>query len=195
MTVTHNIQSRSEHLTLGLSGDNSENEIVVSQSTQFLQEDKVMPQDSKFKKALVAAATSALVVTGMPAQAQMVMTNLGTNPVIAGMPVVCNGAVSYVAQIPDIAMARPGALFFRPDFFNLPTYVQLYIYAHECAHQFVGGNEVAADCWAVRTGRDQGWLPRQGLEQVCQYTYHSRGDWTHPAGPVRCQNMRMCYAS
>lgn len=142
------------------------------------------------------AVLSAFLVT-LPgaANAQQILQNLGPNPVIAGVPLMCGGASAYVAHIPDIAMAYSGALLFRPDFFSLPPYIQWYIYAHECAHQLVGGNEQAADCWAVRLGRDQGFFPPQALHQICAYTFPSPGDWTHLPGPYRCQQMLACYTA
>ena len=143
---------------------------------------------------LTCLSLSALILGfATPARAQQIIQNLGPNPVIAGVPLVCGGAVSYVAYIPDIAMARPGALLFRPDYFSLPPYIQWFIYAHECAHQVVGGNEQAADCWAVKLGRNQGFFPPQAIQQICAFTFSSPGDWTHLPGPMRCQQMQMCY--
>jgi len=129
------------------------------------------------------------------AAAQAILQPMGAAPIIAGQSLTCGGAVSYVAAIPDIAMARQGILFFRPDFFTLPPFIQWYIYAHECAHQYVGNNERAADCWAIQLGRDQGFFPPQAIHQICAFTFPTPGDWTHLPGPQRCAEMQMCYAN
>ncbi|UVL59697.1 hypothetical protein LOY54_16765 [Pseudomonas sp. B21-032] len=134
-----------------------------------------------------------LAVGFTPLAPAQVIQILGPNPVIAGTPVSCMGAISYVAHIPDIAMAQPGALLFRPDYFSLPPYVQLFIYGHECAHQIYGGNEQAADCWSVRLGRNQGFFTPAALQQICAFTFPSPGDWSHLPGPLRCQQMQACY--
>jgi hypothetical protein len=146
------------------------------------------------RRAITLLSLSALILGFViPARSQHIIRNLGPAPIIAGQSLVCNGAVSYVAQIPDIAMARPGALFFRPDYFSLPQYIQWFIYAHECAHQVVGSDEQAADCWAVKLGRNQGFFPPQAMQQICAFTFPSPGDWTHLPGPLRCRQMDICY--
>ncbi|MCC7642529.1 MULTISPECIES: hypothetical protein [unclassified Janthinobacterium] len=133
-------------------------------------------------------------ILGPPVAAQVILQPMGVAPIIAGQTLTCGGAVSYVAAIPDIAMARPGVLLFRPDFFYLPPFIQWYVYTHECAHQYVGSNERAADCWAIQLGRDQGFLPPQAIHQICAFTFPNPGDWTHLPGPIRCAEMQMCYA-
>jgi len=140
-------------------------------------------------------AFSFLFLTIKHAYSQQVLQNLGHSPIIAGIRVGCSGAVTVVAYVNDIAYAKPGVIYLNPKFFDLPGYVQLYIYAHECGHQMVGSNESAADCWAVKTGRNQGWLPPEGMDQVCRFTFPSSGDWTHMPGPQRCAQMVACYNS
>lgn len=148
-------------------------------------------------KNLIAMLLSIILVPAAhpPAAAQTLLHLMGQTPIIAGQPLVCGGAVSYVADIPDIAMAQQGLLMFRPDFFSLPAYVQWYIYAHECAHQYVGNDERAADCFAVQMGRDQGFFPPQAIQQICAFTFPTPGDWSHLPGPLRCAEMQLCYAA
>lgn len=50
-------------------------------------------------------------------------------------------------------------------------------------------NEQAADAWAIKIGRNQGWINPQTVQQICQSVYFSSGDWTHFPGPARCQLM------
>lgn len=118
---------------------------------------------------------------------------LGPNPIIAGVPMSCGGAMSYVADIPDLGMAFPGALYFSPILFNMPPYMQWFGYAHECAHQFVGLDENAADCMAVQVGKQQGFMDQIGISQVCSFVYPSAGNWSHAPGPLRCQHMIACF--
>ena len=99
------------------------------------------------------------------ASAQM----LGAVPIIAGVPVQCNGVPTVVQPIPDIAMAGGGLIVLNPRLFGLPGSLQLFIYAHECAHHIQGANEGAADCWAIRTGCQQGWFRESDIAYLVQY--------------------------
>lgn len=138
------------------------------------------------------ALAATLVVVAPVAQSQQRIV-LGPTPVIGGAMVQCGGANTVVAPIADLAYAIPGEIQLSPRFFNEPAPVQVFVYAHECAHQFVGSDEAAADCWAIRTGRDQGWLNHQATNLVAQSVAASPGDWTHAPGPARIQHMAACY--
>ena len=133
----------------------------------------------------------------MPRSANaQVIQPLGAAPFIGGVQVNCNGISAYVANIPDVAQANGLGIFLHPNLFQLPAVVQIFIYAHECAHLVaVGGNEPAADCWAAKVGRYQGWLAPQGIALVASYFINSPGNWTHAPGPERVQNMLQCYNS
>ncbi len=90
--------------------------------------------------------------------------------------------------------AYPGYLILNPvRLKGLPTPVKLFVYAHECGHQFIGRDEGAADCFGVKRGRRYGWLKAEGLAQVCDFISRLKGDADHAAGPKRCNEMRMCY--
>jgi hypothetical protein len=77
---------------------------------------------------------------------------------------------------------------------GLSTAVKLYVYSHECGHQFVGPDESRADCFAMRRGVRWGWLDAQGMEDICAFISTLKGDAVHPPGPKRCEDMRKCYA-
>ena len=114
---------------------------------------------------------------------------------IDGVPVVCGNLPTIVTtNIPDGAMNNGQAILLNPMVLGrLPTVLKLYVYAHECGHAVVGSNEVEADCWAIRTGRDQGWFPPQAFGLLIEFFKHNPGSLRHPPGPVRVQNMMQCY--
>ncbi len=90
--------------------------------------------------------------------------------------------------------AYPGYLILNPARMKgLPTPVKLFVYAHECGHQFIGRDEGAADCFGIKRGRRYGWLGEEGLAQVCDFISKLKSDADHADGPKRCNKMRMCY--
>ena len=76
---------------------------------------------------------------------------------------------------------------------GLSTQVKLYIYSHECGHQFIGADETKADFFAIRRGVKWGWLDAQGMEDICTFISQLKGDAVHPPGPQRCETMRKYY--
>lgn len=76
---------------------------------------------------------------------------------------------------------------------GLSTQVKLYIYSHECGHQFIGADETQADLFAIRRGVKYGWLDAQGMEDICIFISQLKGDSVHPPGPQRCETMRKYY--
>jgi len=90
--------------------------------------------------------------------------------------------------------AFPGFLILNTKKISgLNTQVKLYIYSHECGHQFIGADEMKADLFAVRRGVKWGWLDAQGLEDICVFISKLKGDAVHPPGPKRCDVMREYY--
>jgi hypothetical protein len=76
---------------------------------------------------------------------------------------------------------------------GLSTPVKLYIYSHECGHQFEGPDETKADLFAIRRGVKWGWLDAVGMEDICTFISTLKGDAVHPPGPQRCETMRKYY--
>lgn len=98
------------------------------------------------------------------------------------------------ARLDDYAAAYYGFLIINPvRFATLPAVIKRYAYAHECGHQYMGRSELAADCYAVKRGRRDGWLDERGLQQICSFISQAKGDAAHPAGMRRCQHMRQCF--
>ncbi len=75
----------------------------------------------------------------------------------------------------------------------LSTPTKLYVYSHECGHQFVGADEGKADLFAIRRGVRWGWLDALGLEDICTFISQLKGDSVHPPGTERCKTMRKYY--
>jgi hypothetical protein len=55
---------------------------------------------------------------------------------------------------------------------GLSTAVKLYIYSHECGHQFEGPDETKADLFAVRRGVKWGWLDAVGMGRSAPSSRH-----------------------
>ena len=98
-------------------------------------------------------------------------------------------------QLDDYGAAYPGFLILNPRLLaKVSTPVKLWIFAHECGHQFRGPDEETADCFAVQRGRREGWLTVEGLDEVCKFISPAKGDSMHFSGANRCNYMRECYA-
>jgi hypothetical protein len=98
-------------------------------------------------------------------------------------------------KLDDYGAAYPGFLIFNTRLLNqVSTPVKYWIFAHECAHQFRGPDEMTADCFAVQRGRRQGWLTVDGVEEICRFISPAKGDMMHFSGSHRCEYMRKCYA-
>lgn len=139
-------------------------------------------------------ASVLLSLVSVPTQAQV--HDLGPTPIIAGKRVVCGGSRFVVVPgLNDVARATAGIISINPVLFQWPGPAQLFVLGHECAHQIpaIGGNERAADCWSVQTGRRQGWLVKSDLPIISQYFASSSGDWTHEPGPIRVQRFPACF--
>ena len=98
-------------------------------------------------------------------------------------------------NLDDYGAAYPGFIILNTKLLlRLPQPVMLWIYSHECGHQFRGPDEETADCFGVQRGRREGWLNEQGLNDVCDFIAAAKGDNMHFAGPHRCEAMRRCFA-
>jgi hypothetical protein len=112
-----------------------------------------------------------------------------------GRKVLCGQRPTVLDDnLDDYGAAYPGFLILNPKLMGkVSTVVKMWIHAHECGHQFRGPDEETADCFAVQRGRRQGWLTREGLEEVCRFISPARGDSMHFQGAHRCEAMRQCY--
>jgi len=115
---------------------------------------------------------------------------------IEGERFSCGHRPTVIADaLDDYAAAYYGFLIVNKEQFpKLPMTLKRYVYAHECAHQYVGRGELAADCYAVRQGRRQGWLDQKGVDTICGFIGRAKATATHPAGPTRCNYIRACFS-
>jgi hypothetical protein len=97
-------------------------------------------------------------------------------------------------KLDDYGAAYPGFLILNTRLLaKVSTPVKLWIFAHECGHQFRGPDEDTADCFAVQRGRREGWLTPEGLQEVCNFISPAKSSSMHYAGKERCESMRRCY--
>jgi hypothetical protein len=117
--------------------------------------------------------------------------------VVDGTTMTCGRRPTVLdSTLDDYGAAYPGFLIINPRLIaRVPKAVKLWIYSHECGHQFRGPDEMKADCFAVQRGRRQRWLTTDGLEQICHFIRPAKGSMMHYSGPQRCQLMQQCYQS
>ena len=115
---------------------------------------------------------------------------------INGRKMVCGHRPTVIDnKLDDYGAAYPGFLIMNTRLLaRTTTTVQLWIYSHECGHQFRGPDEETADCFAVQRGRRQKWLTPEGLNEICAFISPAKGDSMHFKGGERCEAMRRCYA-
>lgn len=115
--------------------------------------------------------------------------------VLDGHRMVCGQRPTVVDnQLDDYGAAYPGFLIMNEKLLSrLSTPVKMWIYSHECGHQFRGPDEETADCFAVQRGRRQQWLTVDGVEDICRFITPAKGDSMHFAGSHRCEAMRQCF--
>jgi hypothetical protein len=114
---------------------------------------------------------------------------------IKGYRIQCGDRPTVIDdKLDDYGAAYPGFIILNTRLLDkLPLPVELWIYSHECGHQFRGPDEQTADCFGVQRGRREGWLDGDGLNQVCSFIGAAKADNMHFAGPHRCEYMRVCY--
>ena len=114
---------------------------------------------------------------------------------IGGRRMGCRAArVRLSTKMPGLGAAVPGTIFLNPKLLRrYPSVTRRMIFLHECGHQYVGSSETAADCWAVKAAKRQGWLTERGIRTVCRSFAGSRGSGPHPPGTARCSAMFNCY--
>jgi hypothetical protein len=113
----------------------------------------------------------------------------------SGLKLTCGRtATVFDPAFEDYGAAFFGFIILNPiRFRNVSPVILRFAFAHECGHQSVGYSETEADCYAVRLGREQGWLGDRALEKICSFFSTSKGSSHHLPGPLRCEAIRRCY--
>lgn len=116
---------------------------------------------------------------------------------IDGTRLICGKRPTvFDPTLDDFGGAFNGFIILNPRLLKrLPRQVKIWIYSHECAHQFRGPDEATADCFAIKRGVRRGWLKADGMKQICKFIWSAPASNMHPPGPERCQMMKRCFAS
>jgi hypothetical protein len=150
---------------------------------------------------VAALACLCAAIGGPPAisaqSAQSIAKQRDGTVLIAGRSLRCGNMRNVLdPRLPNLGLAAPGVVVFNPRHLSRwSDTVRLFVYHHECGHHHVGGDELAADCWAVKAGVREGWLNRDDLGQVCRSFGNGPATSTHPSGARRCASLDRCFGT
>ena len=114
--------------------------------------------------------------------------------VVAGRRLSCGATATLIRDFEGFAVSSTVIMLNMQALKDLPRPVQWLIYYHECGHILFGPNETAADCYAVRRARRQGWLDKETLDDICA-VFNIAGHGPMHADPEqRCDQLRQCFA-
>lgn len=114
--------------------------------------------------------------------------------VIAGRKLSCGTTATLVRDFEGFAVSSTVIMLNMQAMKDLPRPVQWLIYYHECGHILYGPSETAADCYAVRRARREGWLDQKALDDVCAVFNIAGHGPLHPDPEARCNQLRQCFA-
>ncbi len=115
----------------------------------------------------------------------------GHSAICGRRPTVLNNSFdSWGGSYPGFIIMNPKANK------SLITAVKMFIYSHECGHQFKGANELLADNFSIRRGVLYGWIRNRGdMNAICKFMRKIPADAVHPPGTIRCRKMMRYYNS
>jgi len=114
--------------------------------------------------------------------------------VVAGRRLSCGATATLIRDFEGFAVSSTVIMLNMQALKDLPRPVQWLIYYHECGHILYGPSETAADCYAVRRARREGWLGKQTLEDICAVFNIAGHGPVHPDPEARCDQLRQCFA-
>jgi hypothetical protein len=114
--------------------------------------------------------------------------------VVAGRRLSCGTTATLLRDFEGFAVSSTVIMLNMQALKELPRPVQWLIYYHECGHILHGPNEAAADCYAIRRARREGWLSKTGLEGICAVFNIAGHGPMHPDPEARCDQLRQCFA-
>jgi hypothetical protein len=147
----------------------------------------------------LALASALLCVSGAPVSdnaAAFAQKGRLVSPgelVIAGRRLRCGATPTLIRDFEGLAQSSSLIVINLRELNALPKVVRWLVYYHECGHIHVGASETAADCWAVRQGRAEGWLTEKGLMEACEIFNRVGHGQAHPAPQERCDMLRQCF--
>jgi hypothetical protein len=113
--------------------------------------------------------------------------------VVAGRRLSCGATATLLRDFEGFAVSSTVIMLNMQALKDLPRPVQWLIYYHECGHIIYGPSETAADCYAVRRARREGWLDAKALDEICAvFNIAGHGD-LHPDPVQRCNDLRQCF--
>jgi hypothetical protein len=114
--------------------------------------------------------------------------------VVAGRKLSCGTTATLLRDFEGFAVSSTVIMLNMQALKDLPRPVQWLIYYHECGHILYGPSETAADCYAIRRARREGWLSKAGLEDICAVFNIAGHGPVHPDPEQRCDQLRQCFA-
>ena len=139
----------------------------------------------------------ALVVAGLEPQAVAIEKDRlvpAGRLVIEGRRLSCGSTKTLLRDFEGFAVSSTVIMLNMQALNPLPRQVQWLIYYHECGHILLGQSETAADCYAVKRARREGWLNDRALDDVCAVFNIAGHGPVHPDPQARCDQLRQCLA-
>ena len=113
--------------------------------------------------------------------------------VVAGRRLSCGATATLLRDFEGFAVSSTVIMLNMQALKDLPRPVQWLIYYHECGHIIYGPSETAADCYAVRRARREGWLDDKALDEICAVFNIAGHGPVHPDPEQRCNDLRQCF--
>jgi len=113
--------------------------------------------------------------------------------VIEGRRLSCGRTQTLLRDFEGFAVSSTVIMLNMQALQGLPRQVQWLIYYHECGHILFGPSEHAADCYAVKRARREGWLNDQVLNDICAAFNIAGHGPVHPDPEERCNQLRQCF--
>ena len=138
----------------------------------------------------------ALVVAGLEPQAVAIEKDRlvpAGRLVIEGRRLSCGSTKTLLRDFEGFAVSSTVIMLNMQALNPLPRQVQWLIYYHECGHILLGQSETAADCYAVKRARREGWLNDRALDDVCAVFNIAGHGPVHPDPQARCDQLRQCF--
>ena len=113
--------------------------------------------------------------------------------VVAGRRLSCGATATLLRDFEGFAVSSTVIMLNMQALQDLPRPVQWLIYYHECGHILFGPSETAADCYALRRARREGWLNKAALDDICAVFNIAGHGPLHPDPEARCEQLRQCF--